>query len=232
MAARNSGSGNRLTNAGNPTRNSFTWMFWLYLLGHGITEWPTFISLIGDRAPCVQLNQGGYAIVIGETLNDTAIGSTLSLNTWYHIAWVRASTTNNRLYVNGVIDITDLTTQIGGTTEAGICYYDQALSTLWSDCRIAYSKIWNNVQLSAEEILNEMNSIRPVRTDGLWAFYPHMPDASERLADYSGNGRTLSQTGTITDEDPPPVSWVVGSPFVGNSIGPAYGYSPRIKIHS
>lgn len=134
-------------------------------------------------------------------------GSTLSAGTYRHLAMVRVSTTELRLYLDGVLDITDSTTaNVSGRTAI-----QRMLLGLWQsagfgasdpyDGRYAYVKAWQ-AQLSAGEIAIEMAMAEPGRAAGLYGFWP-MEAGSTRSAEFSGSGRVLTENGTLTDEAMP-----------------------------
>lgn len=76
----------------------------------------------------------------------------------------------------------------------------------WCDVRLANVKVWDAV-LTQAEIEAEQFTYRPRRLENLHAWWPLLPGATERLRDYSGNGKDLTAGGTLTDEDGPPLAW-------------------------
>lgn len=147
-------------------------------------------------------------------------GTAIALGDWNHAAVVVAGTGTNqaKAYLNGVLDITN-----NGSTQptATTLMVGNSSGSDWLDGRAAAIKIWD-VALSAEEVAQEANSILPVRFANLNGFYPCFPGATERLVDYSGNGRDWTANGSLVDEDPPPVSWggpVQLFPFVAPAAG-------------
>ena len=72
--------------------------------------------------------------------------------------------------------------------------------------RIHAIKIWNTA-LTEAEIAQEVYTVAPRKLDSLWGWYPTRPGSGERAKDYSGNGRDWTEGGTLTDDDPPPISW-------------------------
>ncbi len=138
---------------------------------------------------------------------ETAV-QTLTTGVDYHLALVRNSPTSLQAFVNGALAATQATDQGTGRAaanvlESGNFFYAGSEPV---SARVSHIKAWD-ANLSADEIAREVNSIRPVKLDNLNAWYPTLPGATERLADYSGNGRNWTAGGTLTDEDGPPVSW-------------------------
>jgi hypothetical protein len=130
-------------------------------------------------------------------------GSTsLALNTWYHVAIIRASATDHKVYLNGVLEAT-ITGNVGAYgTQANMAFGDNG-----PDCVISDAKIWAT-NLTLADLQQEMYVIRPVRYLDLYGFWPMLPGAVERLRDYSGNGRNWNDDGgALTDEDDPPIGW-------------------------
>lgn len=172
----------------------------------------------------VGFNSSTTTLIIASNNSTSEInqtGSSLSVETWYHIALVRTAIDGNLLlYLDGSLDAT-LSSDMTGRPSAVRMEF-AAFSTFdYSPFagRIAYAKAWSGA-LSAPEIANECGVIRPVRTDSLYGFWPMLSGSPERARDYSGNGRDWTQDGTLTDGEGPPVSWgapvwVVGQPDSG-----------------
>lgn len=154
----------------------------------------------------------------------------LSTGTWYSIGVRFNGTSEHTLWVDGVLrqtqtqaptaDSGNQAITIGGTTAEAITG------------RLAYVKIWE-ASLSDSEMESEMRCAQPKRLANLFAFYPMLAGASERLRDYTGQAsRTLRANGTLTDGDGPPVTWGDGAllvPFAvtGVSITPPQGNLAR-----
>jgi len=159
-------------------------------------------------------------------------GSTLSSSTWYHLTMVRSSTTALDLYLNGVADGTTNTTSVSGRAAATRIEIGATVaSTNPFNGRAAAIKIWTT-NLSAAEILQEVQTIRPQKFASLWGFWPGFPGSGERTRDYSGNGRAWSETGTLSDEDPPSISWgsAIWMPPFAAAVTPADRLAPTIGI--
>jgi hypothetical protein len=138
------------------------------------------------------------------SFNADHLGSVLSINRWYHMAMVviPTSTTNRQHlgYINGALNVneTDTTTfsaytgiTVGNSTFAGLTY---ALNGNVRDVRI-----WTR-QLDATEIVKEMNSVVPVRRQGLLLWSPFDDD---KAYDRSGNGYIWTPTaGVLTQAGP------------------------------
>jgi len=220
MSARFDASGDSLKRTTNlPTITAWTVMGWAYLVASANTYNNIFSvgkSSAGSSYYCTYTNSSRVLYVYSGTGAGVA-GSTLSLGTWYHIAMVCSGTGagNLVLYLNGVADITT-SGSIYPTMQAIMAGNDPDSDYMTG--RLAAVKIWS-AALSATEIAQEMYSISPRRFENLNGFYPIWP--GDRTTDYSGNGNLWTENGTLTDEDPPPVSY--GVPIIVYPITAAAG---------
>ena len=148
-----------------------------------------------------------YAVNGGTDGFGSPNGTVLSTNTWYHVTIVRESSTSLKSYLNGVFEQT-CSVNIASRSASSRMEFG-AWSSGNNDPfsgRIQYIKIWNTA-LTAAEIAQEVYTVAPRKLDSLWGWYPTRPGSGERAKDYSGNGRDWTEGGTLTDDDPPPVSW-------------------------
>ena len=92
---------------------------------------------------------------------NAGLGATLSLNTWYHAAYVaNVETSTRQLYVNGaLIDSNTLTKQLKQYA-SGDAYYLGAAGTSYSSNSIVSSAKAYNRALTATEILQNFNATR------------------------------------------------------------------------
>lgn len=139
----------------------------------------------------------------GETSGGTGVdGTSLSVGQDYHIGYTRLGN-SLKVYLNGVLDIT----VTNGPADYAAAFMLMGSNTVsWLNGRLSNIKIWT-AELTQAEMQLEMMTIRPARFANLYLWTPNFPGATERLLDYSGNGRNWTANGTLTDEDPPPVSW-------------------------
>lgn len=153
-------------------------------------------------------NKFGIAVgAAGSWLGDNASSITPSANTWYHLAMVRESGTSLKLYVNGTLELTetDSVAARGSATRFEVGAFTSSNFNPYAG-RVAGIKVWET-GLTLAEVLQEMHTLRPQRFANLSMFTPCFPASGERTRDYSGNGRDWTEVGTLTDEDPPPVSY-------------------------
>jgi len=191
--------------------SSFT-MCWWFWCDPGMTR--TYNNLVAQWAACgVSIfNSSGYKLNFGDSGTDTT-GSAISLSTWYHCAWV-SNGDNNTVYLNGVSDITKSTTDWAERFSVGT----YVSNSDFFDGRIAHFKAWDGVQLSVEEIVQEMRSVRPRRTANLFLWSHFMASTS---ADNSGNGNAWTVVGSPTIEDGPPVGWGAAPHVVNPTVAVA-----------
>ena len=194
--------GQRLDLSVNPSLATMTWMWWFYYDDFASdTEWPTFVGFLGGNAPCVQLNMNAGQMTIGENTYNTVPGSYIVERRWYHAAWVRAGETNNRLYLNGQLDIDDQFNLIrNGLAGIIINGQDGRFYSIFG-C-MAQHRIWDNALLTQAEIIKEMRSPIAVRKLDLWGDWPLHAGAGERVRDYSGNARNWTEAGTLVNGYP------------------------------
>jgi len=145
----------------------------------------------------------------------TTVGTvTFTGNTWYHIGLVRSSVTSLTIYINGVSDGNNTVDVTSRAAVSRMEFGGRQVSSANFSGMAAYIKMWSGVSLSNAEILNERQTIRPCRYDGLYGFWPVFPGTAERLRDYSGNGRDWTEVGTLSDEDSYPIPWGAQSYYI------------------
>lgn len=217
MAVRLDASGDALTlSTGVFSHNSaYTWMGWVRFTNLG--SWEAAFCIGSNRSDVLAVdfagkndsNQWALGANNNTTYQNLEAGS-VSTGTWYHMAIVRSSTSNVVMYINGAVMITNGNSVAGRTASSRIDIGRSSSSN--GDAmngRIFGMKAWTT-NLSQAQVQQEMNLIRPVNTTSLWGWWPVFAGATERARDYSGNARNWTESGTLTDEDPPPVSWGAG----------------------
>lgn len=197
---------------------AYTWMAWLYIsvdanvqvqaIGLN-TNTNTSVDSIGFDATGTLIRLRVQNAGVGS--NQT--GSNLTAGTWYHVAMVRESTTSLKLYVNGVLDITHTQSVVGrGAATRMEIGANASTDAQPFNGRVYAIKAWSTT-LDVAAVANEIYTVLPRQRTNLYGFWPCFLGASERLLDYSGNGRNWTESGTLTDEDAPPVSWGARSSF-------------------
>lgn len=144
-------------------------------------------------------------------------GTTLSTGTWYHIAIVRNSASDMRVYLNGVQD-SQITLNMAGrpTTDQNAIFSgypgfsQNAVAGRW----MAY-KDWTT-NLSPSEIATEMTCITPIKTASLWSYLlANQGTTAAHAQDQSGNARHYTVNGA--------------SPTVNNSSAPTFTCAATAK---
>ena len=218
MAIRFDAAGDYLIRSANlPGNDPFSCAFWAYISvdRNAPGVWVAISDGTFTNYFLAGLSSAGDVLLI-DAAGSTTNGSTLSVGTWYHVALTRNGNTK-KLYLNGVLDITNTT----ATTFTSALLLVGSNTVNFVNGRVAGLKVWE-AELTLEEVLQEMHTIRPARFANLYGWWPMLPGSGERARDYSGNGRDFTETGSLVDEDPPPVSWGGQSlvfPFVSDAGG-------------
>lgn len=199
---------------GLPEQTAFTIMGWVRIASD-LNYWGTFFRL-AIAAGTSNLNFGvdstGLRLELFNSGDSSdSLGTTLALNTWYHLALV-GDTASATGYLNGSVDVSHgSNVSIGtvgrldiGATAAGISPVE------YINGRFAAVKIWD-AALTLPEIRREMWQVVPVRKRHLNSWFPMLAS----LAVASGSldaghlGRHLTPGGTPTVEEDPPIPWMV-----------------------
>ena len=190
---------------------------WLDSIRAGNTYPAYFTDTGGTLLQGIWSNSSGVA-AINDAYSASSY-STTSTGVWIHIAFTRSGTTHT-LIVNG----SSVGTVTGSTTTTPqYIFLGGNTGTAWSDCRLAYWRVWS-AALSASELADEMGKTSANRTTDLFADWPLTSDA----LDISGNSRSLSEEGTITYVDSPAFVPVLSAAGV-NSIT-ATGAAPKVTL--
>jgi hypothetical protein len=215
-----------MLNAGLPAYNAFATGFWFYMSVDRNLPGPLLFHSNADGT----LYHGLYLGSNGTTLTidsdeEVETGSDLTVGAWNYLFFQRVGD-NYECHLNGVSNIT-LTNPVTFTPAFWI-YGTNSVNFV--NGRFAAMKAWSGIAalFTADQIAAEMRTYRPQRYANLHGWWPGFPGATERLRDYSANGRTFTALGTLTDEDGPPIGWgapVVVLPFAaaGGGGGHAHG---------
>jgi hypothetical protein len=163
--------------------------------------WGTSVSTFGGQ------------MFISEFSNSTSVDYifTFTVGQWYHVA-ITYDGTNARMYLDGALVQTSAWNSTGAPTGTN---WNFGQSNVELQDIILY-----NAALSDVEITNLRAQRVPKRTSNLVGWYPLFA-GSNRILDFSSNGRTLTSAGTPTDgADSAPAGWGTPSPRV---ILPAAG---------
>lgn len=166
--------------------------FFLFAIRYDSSETDRVIWTASESTPRLQVNT-----------NPVGFGGLGTTDVWQHVAMVRESTTSCKVYVDGVLAITNTSSIFlrSAATNWSIGFA-VAGGTDVNNSRFADCKVWSTA-LTVGEIETEMPTQAPVKTSNLWGYYPLSVHTD--LDDYSGNGRHLTGYGTLTTEDDPPL---------------------------
>lgn len=150
----------------------------------------------------IAFNAGGFpfasAVNTGGTPG-TAQGSTAySSNQWYHLAGVFVSSTDRRVYVDGVPQATNTTAITLGVvdrTTIGMRISSGAVGTYWAG-RIAEFAVWS-AQLTEADLRALAAGAKPtrVRPDALMAYFP-LPGEASPEPNWKGTAGNLTNAPT------------------------------------
>lgn len=187
----------------------FTFTFWA-LIEVDRNTLSMFVSVqdndVGEFHTTLGTESSGTDLAILNESGTTGPLLALTVGTWYRFAFT--SNTSNLATAYCAPPGTALTA-LGTSTHIGftparvrIGQYTTG-SGFWLDGRVAALKAWNSL-LTLNEIENELQQYKPIRTANLQRFHPFV---NAETVDYSGNGNTLTVVGTPTTETGPPIRW-------------------------
>lgn len=161
------------------------------------------------------LLSSGELCVIATKNEDYALSTlqSISTDTWYHVAMVRADSGELKLYVDGVdtgsasLDITGRTAT--GYMAIGAQFNGSTTPSNWfSDIDVEGLNMWQRA-LSAAEIASQSRAHRPLSASSLLSFHPFY---DENFGDLSGNAHTWTEANSVTLVQGPPIPF--GMPVV------------------
>jgi hypothetical protein len=176
--------------------------------------WARWLGTVGQRYILTVVHEGSpsYDLFGSNSSNQLwlrsyfstdgdATGTTLSADTWYHIALVRESVTSLKVYLDGVLDITGTLNVTGRSLpdRLDVSGYASGAGSRFEGYLAAF-KSWS-VALNSTEVAAEKDYEAPVRTSNVHA-YTTLATTSD-VNDLSGNGYNWTVDGTITTETGP-----------------------------
>jgi hypothetical protein len=221
MAARYEGTGStdylrRTTNL--PTSTTFTACCFYYHREKDTGSESTIIALENavtspSNSYTIEINNSGVGTFAAYNYNvGTGIGFNTLVSpapgTWYFCFITGLSGTSYRAgLINLSTGVTEIVTHgTPGTFTTGVLNFGTNGYGGTIKGRIAGIKAWD-ASLTNNEILQEARSLTPVRTANINLWCPVIRSGTDRVKDYSGNARDLTQNSITIDEDGPPVSW-------------------------
>ena len=216
------------------TPGTYTWLAWMQIVSLP-ASYPVFWEMGPNSTGYNQLyiappgGAGDFRFGIdGDSAHGGSFDETSdpdrTFGVWYFIAMKRSGTTIT-LYVGTASAAVTQAWTLAGTGAATptrmVIGYDDGTSS--PNARVQAFRFYDGIALSLEDIQAEQWAQLPRRTSSLWAWWPLLKHSD--LVDYSGNGRDLTATGTLSTEDGPPVAWRQGPRRIVKS-GPAVFIPP------
>lgn len=156
----------------------------------------------------IQTDFTGTRLEFGTESAGSTTASDLVVGEWAHLALVRSSSTDLRLYRDGAQIGDAVTTDVSGRETTRYIYVGcWFTAALFLDGRVANMKCYSRA-LSGDEQRREHRMLRPGSMDSLWGWFPMLHgDLASAVKDYSGSGRNFTAYNTPTIEDGPPTTW-------------------------
>lgn len=201
-----------------PSDSNWTGMCWMYLNSIRSGQYQYVITLENNTTAASDYHDIGFGnggvFEIGGIGVNVNFASSPAAGNWYH-CYLRNNGTSLSGGFRGLGDAS-YTTASGGApsafTEAAL-YFGNTSYDEYMDVRLAGIKVWD-AHLSDAEIELEFTRLTPARTANLNIWTPGILTGTDRVKDYSGNGRDWTAGGTLTDDDGPPVPWGAGPVIV------------------
>jgi hypothetical protein len=140
---------------------------WIYPTSNAnASDWRTIISwgsASGGQGRFLQLKGTSNNLLFGTYQSSVTSSTSLSLNTWYHVA-VTVTSGDTKLYIDGSLDTTGSNTLNSftyGKTHVGELYYSQTTAGRHFAGNIDELALFNSV-LTADEILQLYNDGNPI----------------------------------------------------------------------
>jgi len=140
---------------------------WIYPTSNASTnDWRTIISwgsASGGQGRFLQLSGTSNNLTFGTYQSSVTSSTSLSLNTWYHVA-ATVTSGETKLYIDGSLDTTgsnSLNSFTYGKTHVGELYYSQTTAARHFAGNIDELALFNSV-LTADEILQLYNDGNPI----------------------------------------------------------------------
>lgn len=189
------------------------WSFLVWYQGASATADHGVFYLSDDAVPTnymgCYLNTTGSPDVFDIEFTGGAVAGTTGISTgtstWYRLALTFNNTSNAyTLYLNGASEATS-SAFTGSVTIGRLTIGNVPQGGAFTNGRLANPKLFTSV-LTLAECEHELSQYLPRTFSNLWGWWPSPAGASD-LVDYSGNGRDLTASGTLTAADGPPIPW-------------------------
>lgn len=197
-----------------PSDSAWTGMCWMYLNSIRSSVYQYLIELANATSSASSYQVIGFnssgSFEIHQGVSSQTFGSAPSAGAWYHVYLRNNGTTLSGGFraVGASAYTTASISSASAFTEAAL-YFGNDSWDEYMDARLAAIKVWD-AHLSDAEIELEFMRLTPARTANLNIWTPGILTGTDRVKDYSGNGRDWTAGGTLTDGDGPPVPWGTG----------------------
>lgn len=210
------------TTAGLPSIHSFSMCGWVYI-SVDRNSYSTFFSLNSSTSDaagnllCCQTGTDGLSFSVYSNLSMTSpTGVDIGLNSWAFVGVTCSGTGAGALKLHVRTLSASAPTVNTGTAPVAITLAEIGLGeTPWNEPlngRVAYVKAWDHA-LTDDEMAAQSFIARPIKHTGLSHWWPMIGSTTaDSYKDWSGNGRDLTETGTLAVEDGPPIPW--GAPIM------------------
>lgn len=234
MAIRYDTSGEKLTATTNlPSSSRGVTLCGWFRIAVDRNDWSTFLNISNVAGP-----PGKYIYVQTDTtgvdlklwVDDTSNNLfTATVGTWYFVAITSSGSGVTKCYyaaLGSALSVVTSSVNVGSWTPNLLSFGDSVWTGELLNGNSFNCKVWS-AELTQAELEAEMLTMLPKRFTNLNRWIPQFPGSTERARDYSGNGYNMTEGGTLTDENPPPISWggsILFLPFTAAG-GTAYNQS-------
>lgn len=203
MATSASGANGYSRGTSLPGATSWTMMAWIMVT---TDTYGGIFTFGGASAFGLEYDDVANVINIAQPAGNDAGTTTLSLNTWYHVAWTCSGTGAGQLlaYLDGALEATgDGDAAVTATT---MRWFDTSFSAALTG-RMAAVKIWG-AALTAAEIAQERRQYVPIRRTNLNSFYPLLSTATDQ-DDFGPSSLAATVVGSPANAEGPPIPWKI-----------------------
>ncbi len=147
----------------------------------------------------------------GGTENTIVLGDLGSDTGWYCNVMMKDTSDVYRYWVRAPGDTSwttgSVTNANGSHTISQVKLFDNIFNNEWWDGSLVALKIWERAMSEDEAFAESMQNV-PISVESLWGWYPLGNVIADSGIDYSGNGRDLTEAGSlVVDNDGPPIIW-------------------------
>lgn len=191
------------------TATSFTIAGFAFMPNTPTGDW-SLCSLDDGSAHVLEISSGGASFdwdLFNDSTQTTMFTAASAVGKWVSFALVGAPTTSTVYWsiAGAAISNTTIGSSAGGAGSK-IWLGDDGFGGGTFPGVVVGGKVWG-ASLTAAQVANEFQQLEPVLLANLWAQYPLL-NSADALADYSGNGRTATLLGSLSDSIiMPPIPW-------------------------